>query len=219
MAKNTVMNFKSMSLEQVANLVRDEFMKEMPRINQILDTTLRELAQSQKKRYALIIPSQSKLEEIFLYIHDTCKRRFALGIWLTDAHGYKFVQLEQRWVTFYNAHFFERYAERYLRSARQPKKAAREFFFAKAGQELDRLRADTPLTHIDVIKFVSGGVAIGLRNIRHEFTVMRTFIDKESLNAYKAASYKEYGTQECLLHRIQFTSPDVLAELYRLWRV
>jgi len=171
-----------MSYEQIARVLRQEILQEMPRIRQMLEAAFHRQVCRQKKRYVLKLMSRRKLE-ITLYIRNAYKRHFVLGGWYHDASGYCYAHMEDRWITLYPTHLFERFSERYLHAEKQDVRCiGRQFFFEKQGMEYEELKENTSLTDISVIKQTPGGLVFGSKNLRQELTVMQTYIDYRSMS-------------------------------------
>lgn len=204
-----------MPYDQIARTLRQEILQEMPRIQQLLEVAFHRQVYRQKKRHVLKLMSRRKLE-ITLYIRNAYKRHFILGAWYLGEGGYCYAHMEDRWITLYPTHLFERFSERYLQGENQDVKCiGRQFFFEKHGTEYEELKESTLLTDISVIKQTLGGVIFGKKNLRQELTVMHTYIDYGSLSQKKKKMVRDHEMCQPMLHLIRAFFPEVLARLYR----
>jgi hypothetical protein len=114
---------------------------------------------------------------IYIYGVDNIGIDYAVGAWCRSEKGLSWATTGQlNDVVFYNDHFFQRYAERYLKKSMSTLDAAREFYrefkptAARHTKEIENGIYDTQLPlHV-------GGVALGVRDRNSNMVIYNTYV-------------------------------------------
>ena len=118
---------------------------------------------------------------IYIYGIDDKGVDYAVGCWFTSDKGLCWASAGQYDVNFYSAHFFQRYAERYLMQSMSVLDAAKEYyreFQVSMARQTDEIAEGV---HKIQLPLKNGGLALGFNDKVNNIVVYNTFVSKQLL--------------------------------------
>lgn len=120
---------------------------------------------------------------IYIYGIDVTGIDYAIGCWFNSDKGLCWASVGQYDVVFYSAHFFQRYAERFLMKSMSIQDAAREFyskFQVSMARNTEEIAAGIYKVQLPL---PDGGLALGFNDRKSNVVVYNTYVSKNQLGA------------------------------------
>lgn len=173
----------SMTRKEIAKHLLYEVRSNKMRIETKVFIVAKKMRKAEKKVhvYQQLVGSNT-LFTIYIYGIDGKGVDFAAGLWYRSEKGMCWVtsgQLDD--VVFYTDHFFERYAERYLKKSMTIQEAAREFYSEfKVSMALHTDEIADGVYKMQLPLFV-GGLALGFHDRNTNIVVYNTYVSPDLL--------------------------------------
>lgn len=171
-----------MTRRQIAAHLLSEVGNNRDRIAAKIRTVVKQMTKAEKKihQYQQRVGSNTLLT-IYIYGIDKKGVDYAIGTWYHSDKGLCWATVGQYDVVFYSAHFFQRYAERYLLRPMSISDAAVEYyreFRVSMARQTEEIA--TGVFKIQ-LPFHNGGLALGFIDRTDNIVVYNTFISKDQL--------------------------------------
>lgn len=153
---------------------------------------------------------------IYIYGMDNKGIDYAIGCWFHSDKGLCWASVGQYDVVFYSAHFFQRYAERYLKKAVSIQDAAREFYskfqvsIARNTEEI----ADG--IHKVQLPLPDGGLALGFNDRVTNIIVYNTYVSKDLLGAQQVNDVEDDRELNEALQKMNHSEYKLIYEAMKL---
>src|SRR5258706_3214632 len=174
----------SMTRKEIAGHLLSELRNNKNRIERKAGIVAKKMLKAGKKVHAYQQRVGSNtLFTIYIYGIDDEGSDYAIGCWFHSDKGLCWATVGPYDVNFYSAHFFQRYAERYLMKSMSVQDAAREFYreyqvtMARNTEEIavGIYKAQLPLHN--------GGLALGFNDSTNNLVVYNTYVSPDMLGA------------------------------------
>ena len=150
-----------------------------------IDTKAKHVAKRMVKASKKVHAYQQKIGSdtvLTIYVYGVDKKGidYAVGCWYHSNEGLVWVTKGAIGVNFFTAHFFHRYAQRYLKRNLTVLEAAFEFyreFQISASQLVSEIRKGYFKTQLPL----HGGLALGMCDVENNYAIYRTFVSHGDL--------------------------------------
>jgi len=172
-----------MTRKEIAVHLLSESRNNKKRIENKVGIVAKKMRKSEKKvhMYQQLVGSNT-LFTIYIYGIDDTGVDYAAGLWFRSDKGLCWAtsgQLDD--VIFYTDHFFERYAERYLRKSMSTQDAAREFYREYRVSMALHTEEIAEGVYKTQLPLYVGGLALGFHDRNNKIVVYNTYVSPELL--------------------------------------
>lgn len=181
-----------MTRKEIAAHLSAECRSNKKRIETKAGIVAKKMLRAQKKIYTYQQRVGSNtLLTIYIYGIDDRGVDYAVGSWFKSDKGLCWASVGQNEVNFYSAHFFQRYAERYLMKSIDVYGAAKKFyseFQVSMGHNTEEIaegiyKAQLPLS--------DGGLALGFNDRVNNIVVYNTYVSREMLGSKQISDVED----------------------------
>jgi len=171
----------SMSDKEVAKHIVSEVTKNQKRIDTKAYDVAKQMLKAGKKTYAYQQKIGSNtLLTIYIYGIDKKGIDYAVGCWYHSNEGLVWITKGAIGVQFFTAHFFHRYAERYIKRDLLVLETAFEFY-REYQVSASKLTVELRKGFFKTQMPLRGGLALGVCDVSNEYAFYRTYVSKDEL--------------------------------------
>lgn len=173
----------SMTRKEIAVHLLTEIANNKSRVVSKLRSVAKRMERAKVKAYAYqqTIGSNTRLT---IYIYRVCKKSidYAVGCWYHSVKGLCWATLGKKEVHFYIAHFFRRYAERFLKKDISVFDSAMEFYSQYKDSSIRRIKKRTDGLY-EIQTPIQGGLGLGISDFSDFIVIYNTCITEKMLRA------------------------------------
>jgi hypothetical protein len=173
----------SMTKWEIALHLLTEITRNQKRVFPKIRSVAKRIARTGRKVYAYqqTIGSSTRLT-IYIYRINKKSVGFVIGCWYHSVKGLCWASVGENEVNFYIAHFFHRYAERFLKKEISVFDSAMEFYRQYQVNPICRIKKrDDGLYEIQTP--LQGGLGLGIHDVSNGIVIYNTFVTEEMLRA------------------------------------